>query len=87
MDNAQVDHYIEISREQIDKNNLPLAQLYAKKAIQANSWNNKAWANYDDVTQRLADEGELKDFDTYIEEANEAAAPVAGGGGSKFEGC
>jgi hypothetical protein len=88
MDNAAAEHYINLSREQIDNDNLPLAQVYAKKAVQSNSWSQKSWANYNDIVQRLADEGEIKDFNTFIEEANEAAAAAtAGGGESKFEGC
>ena len=87
MDNIQAEHYITISREEVDKNNLPLAKLYAQKAIQANSWSKKAWANYNDIIQRLADEGEIEDFDTFIEESEAATGPAASDGGSKFEGC
>jgi len=87
MDNVQAEHYIKISREEIDKNNLPLARVYAQKAIQANAWSKKAWANYNDIIQKLADEGEIKEFDTFIEESTDNTAPTAGGSGSKFEGC
>jgi hypothetical protein len=87
MDNIGAKHYITISREEIDKNNLPLAKVYAKKAIQANSWNKEAWANYDDIVQKLADDGEIQPYETFLEKSKANSAPSAGGGGSKFEGC
>jgi hypothetical protein len=87
MDNVKSEHYIEISREQIEEGNLPLAKVYAKKAVKANVWNAKAWANYDDITQRLADEGGIEDFETFIENSEAAKGPAVGGGGAKFEGC
>ena len=86
MDNIKSEHYIKISREQIDADNLPLARVYGQKAIKANPWNAKAWANYDDVAQKLADNGELEEFETFIERSEAASGPAAGGG-SKFEGC
>lgn len=86
MSNIEAERYIKVSREQIDADNLPLAKAYAQKAIKANAWSAKAWANYDDIVQKLADEGELGDFETFIEQS-EAAGPAASTGGSKFEGC
>ena len=80
-------HYVKLSREMVENDNLPLANVYAAKAIQANSWEKAAWANYDDIAQRLADNGDLEDFETFIERSEAAAAPSAGDGGSKFEGC
>lgn len=80
-------HFIKISREAIDNDNLPLAQAYAKKAIQANSWDKLAWANYNDIVQKIADNGDVPDFGTILEESEAANAPTAGAGGSKFEGC
>jgi len=80
-------HYVQLSREMVENDNLPLAKVYAQKAIQANTLEKAAWANYDDVAQRLADNGELQDFDTFIEESEAASAPSAGGGGAQFEGC
>ena len=80
-------HYVKLSREMVESDNLPLAKVYAAKAIQANSWEKAAWANYDDVAQRLADNGELEDFETFIENSQAQEAPSAGDGGSKFEGC
>ena len=87
MDNIQAQHYITLSRQEVDNNNLPLAKLYAQKAIQANAWSKKAWANYNDIIQRLADDGEIQDFDTFIEESTAASGPSADEGESKFEGC
>jgi len=87
MSKAECAHYVKLSREMVDKNNLQLAKVYAKKAIQANPWEKAAWASYDDVVQRLADDGELQDFDTFIEESEAASVPTAGGGANKFEGC
>ncbi len=87
MNKALCAHYVKLSREMVESDNLPLAKVYAQKAIQANNWEKAAWANYDDIAQRLADNGELEDFDTFIEQSQEAAAPSAGDGGSKFEGC
>ncbi len=87
MDEIGAKHYITISREEIDKNNLPLAKVYAKKAIQANTWSKEAWANYDDIVQKLADDGEIQPYETFIEKSKAAIGPSAGGGGNKFEGC
>ena len=87
MDNIKAEHYIKISREQIDADNLPLARVYAQNAIKANAWSAKAWANYDDILQKIADNGEVEDFETFIERSQEASGPAANSGGSKFEGC
>ncbi len=87
MDNIQAEHYITISREQIDADNLPLAKVYAQKAVKANVWSAKAWANYDDIAQRIADNGDIEPFEPFIERSEAASGPAAGGGGSKFEGC
>ena len=86
MDNIKAEHYITISREQIDADNLPLAKVYAQKAVKANAWSAKAWANYDDIIQKIADNGEVEDFETFIERSEAAAQPAASSG-SKFEGC
>jgi len=86
MNKAQCAHYLKLSREQVEKNNLALAKVYAQKAIQANPWEKAAWAGYNDVIQRLADDGDIKDFDTFIEETQSAAVPKASGA-SQFEGC
>ena len=87
MSNVKAEHYIKISREEVEKDNLPLAKVYAQKAVQANSWSKKSWANYDDVAQRIADDGDLGDFETFIEQSEAQSAPSAGDGQSKFEGC
>ncbi len=87
MNKAECAHYVQLSREMVDKNNLQLAKVYAKKAVQANPWEKAAWASYNDVVQRLADDGDIQDFDTFIEESQAASAPAAGGGANKFEGC
>jgi hypothetical protein len=87
MDKTLCAHYVKLSREMVDSDNLPLAKLYAQKAVQANPWEKAAWANYNDVIQRLADNGDIKDFDTFIEESTEASKPAAASGESQFEGC
>ncbi|NOX14874.1 MAG: hypothetical protein GXP61_02390 [Epsilonproteobacteria bacterium] len=79
-------HYVKLSRKMVDGDNLPLAKLYAQKAVQANPWEKAAWANYNDVIQRLADNGDIKDFDTFIEESTAAQKPKADAG-AQFEGC
>ncbi len=86
MDRAECARYLQLSREQVEKNNLPLAKVYAQKAIQANPWDKAAWAGYNDVIQRLADDGDIQDFDTFIEETQSADVPKASGA-SQFEGC
>ena len=86
MNKAQCAHFVKLSREMVEKDNLSLAKVYAMKAIQANPWEKAAWAAYNDVIQRLADNGDIKDFDTFIEETQSAAAPKASSG-SQFEGC
>ena len=66
---------------------MPLAKVYAQKAVKANAWSAKAWANYDDIIQKIADNGEVEEFETFIERSEEASMPSASDGGSKFEGC
>ena len=78
-------HFINLSREQVSKNNLTLARAYAKKAIQADAFNKKAWENYDDIIQRLADEGMIDEFGAKADES-EMSAPKPTGG-AQFEGC
>lgn len=87
MSNIEAERFIVVSREQIDADNLPLAKVYAQKAVKANAWSAKAWANYDDIAQRIADNGDIEAFETFIERSEAASGPSAGGGGSKFEGC
>jgi Tfp pilus assembly protein PilF len=87
MNNIEAEHYIQLSRELIEKDNLPLAKVYAKKAVKSNVWSAKAWANYDDIIQKIADNGEIEEFETFIERSKEASMPSASDGGSKFEGC
>ena len=86
MNKAKCAHYVKLSRAMVDKDNLQLAKVYAKKAVQANPWEKAAWASYNDVVQRLADNGDIQDFDTFVEESKAASAPAAAGA-SKFEGC
>jgi len=94
MDNIQTEHYIAASRDEVNNNNLSLACLYARKAVQANTWSKKAWANYDDVVKRLIAKGGVKDFSAPVattpmaEPVEEAQAPApADDGGGQFEGC
>ena len=82
---AQAEHFVQLSREQVGKNNLTLARAYAKKAIQADAFNKKAWENYDDIIQRLADEGMIDEFGAKADES-EMSAPKPSGG-AQFEGC
>ena len=79
-------HYVKLSRQMVDGDNLPLAKAYAQKAVQANPWEKAAWANYNDVIQKLADNGDIQDFDTFIEESTAAQKPKADAG-AQFEGC
>lgn len=97
MDNIQAEHYIEASRNEVKNNNLSLACLYARKAVQANSWSKKAWANYDDVVKRLINKGKVKDFTAPVATTPIAPPPTAQAqaptptssddSGSQFEGC
>ena len=82
---AQAEHFVNLSREAVAKNNLTLARAYAKKAIQADAYNKKAWESYDDVIQRLADEGMIDEFGAKADES-EVSAPKPTGG-AQFEGC
>jgi hypothetical protein len=86
MDKALCAHYVKLSRTQVDADNLSLAKVYAQKAVQANPWEKAAWANYNDVIQKLADNGDIKDFDTFIEESTAKKTPTAAAG-AQFEGC
>ena len=78
-------HFVNLAREQVAKNNLTLARAYAKKAVQADVFNKKEWENYDDIIQRLADEGMIDEFGAKADES-EVSAPKPSGG-AQFEGC
>lgn len=79
-------HYVKLSREQVVANNLPLAKLYAQKAIQANPWEKSAWADYNDIIQRLANNGNIEDFNTFIQNSAPTQKPTEESG-TQFEGC
>lgn len=85
MNRAEAKRNIEISRVYFDGGNLALAQVYAKKAIQANPWDKKAWANYNSIIQELAYLGAIPEFGAEIQEVE--AGPSAGGAPAQLEGC
>jgi len=88
MDQAACEKFMKLSREAVDNYNLPMAQAYAKKAVQANAWNMLAWANYNDIIQQMADNGEIPEFGTVLEESQAAAqGPNANEGPAQLEGC
>lgn len=87
MDRALCEKYIITSRDFVDKGNLPMAQAYAKKAIQANSWDAKVWANYNDIVLQMAKKGEIPDYGTAIEASQAPSGPSAGGAAPVIEGC
>ncbi len=80
-------HYVEMSRVEIKNGNLNLAKAYAKKALQQNPWEKLAWANYEDIVQKLADEGDIEDFGTILEESKSSDTPKANKEEAQFEGC
>jgi len=63
MNNITSQYYIVASRNAVSNDNLSQACILARKAVQANSWNKEAWANYDDIVKKLIKEGKVKDFD------------------------
>lgn len=87
MNKAEMQKYIDLSREEVNKRNFPLAKVYAQKAIQANAWDKLAWANYDDIIQHIADEGDILDFGTALEKSKAADGPKPAAGAAQFEGC
>lgn len=87
MDKALCEKYMKLSREAVENGNLDLAQAYAKKAIQANSWDMLAWANYNDIIQQMADYGEIPEFGTVVEESQANAGPSPSEGAPQLEGC
>ncbi|MDX1809299.1 MAG: hypothetical protein R3331_07145 [Sulfurospirillaceae bacterium] len=94
MDNIKAEHYINASRVEVQNNNLRLASIYAQKAVQANSWSKKAWANYNDIVKRMVAQGEVEDFNAPVVNTPknttppaQANTPVPDDGGSQFEGC
>lgn len=87
MDQALCEKYINLSREAVEYGNLALAQAYAQKAIQANSWDKLAWANYNDIIQQMADYGDIPQFGTVVEESKSNAGPSPTEGAPQLEGC
>lgn len=87
MDLATCKKFMDLSRKAVDDGNLALAQAYAQKAVQANPWDKLAWANYNDIIQQMADNGDIPEFGTVVEESKASDAPSAGGGASQLEGC
>lgn len=79
--------YVKLSREAVKAYNLPMAQAYAKKAVQANSWDMLAWANYNDIIQKMADNGDIPSFGTVLEESQAEQGPSADAGPAQLEGC
>jgi len=53
MDKNECAKYIELSQEAISENNYYEATLYAKRAIREDSWNKKAWVNYNNVIVKI----------------------------------
>lgn len=84
---VKCEKFINLSREALENENLSLAQAYAKKAIQANAWSKIAWAAYDDVVQRMADNDELSDFGAVVEKSEINNAPKPSSGAVQLEGC
>jgi hypothetical protein len=81
--------YISLARGAVDDGNLLMAKAYAKKALQANSWDKLAWANYEDIVLQMAVEGEIQDFGAVLEES-QAQAQATGDSGEEapqLEGC
>jgi hypothetical protein len=87
MDKVLCEKYINLSREAVQNGNLALAQAYAKKAVQANSWDKLAWANYNDIIQQMADFGDIPQFGTVVEESQSNAGPSPTEGAPQLEGC
>jgi hypothetical protein len=87
MNQALCAKYIKLSRDAVAVDNLPMAQAYAKKAVQANSWEMLAWANYNDIIQRMANYGEIPDFGTVLEESKADQGPSSNAGPVQLEGC
>lgn len=93
MDNIQAEHYISVSRTEVQNSNLNLAIIYAQKAVQANSWSKKAWANYNDIIKKMVAQGGVQDFTAPVMKTPatpppaQANTPAPKEGGSQFEGC
>jgi len=87
MDQTSCEKYINLSRDAVKIRNLPLAQAYAKKAIQANTWDKLAWANYNDIIQQIADNGDVPSFGTVVEQSKKDEGPSAKNGPVQLEGC
>lgn len=84
---AQCEKFIELSRKALEDDNLPLALAYAKKAVQSDTWNKFAWANYNDIVQQMADNGDIEEYGTFVEESKANDAPSADEGPVQLEGC
>lgn len=87
MDQALCAKFMKLSRDSVTADNLPLALAYAQKAIQANSWDKLAWANYNDIVQKMADNGDIPDFGAVVESSKAQQGPKAGAGAAQLEGC
>lgn len=87
MNQALCAKYIKLSRDAVENDNLPMAQAYAKKAVQANTWEMLAWANYNDIIQQMADNGDIPDFGTVLEESQADQGPSSDEGPPQLEGC
>lgn len=87
MDQALCEKFVKLTRDSVSTGNLPLARSYAQKAIQANSWDKLAWANYNDIIQRMADNGDIPDFGAVVETSKAEQGPKPGGGAVQLEGC
>lgn len=86
MDKTLCAHFVKLSKDMVSKDNLSLAKVYAQKVIQANPWEKSAWANYNDVIQKLTGNKKIKDFDASVVEPAESLAPKLAPG-EQYEGC
>ncbi len=84
--------YLQMASKALESNNLPLAKLFARKAVQADVYNMTAWKTYDSIIVKMS-HGNVSEVNSMPvskpkkPSVPKAETPQAPSGGGAFEGC
>ena len=84
--------YLLMASKAAKNNNLSLAKLFARKAVQADVFNMTAWKTYDSILIKMShrNPAQVSTFNVSKPKkpaAPKASVPAAPSGGGAFEGC
>jgi len=84
--------YLQMASKAAKNNNLSLAKLFARKAVQADVFNITAWKTYDSILIKISHGNPAQVNTLNVSKPKkpatpEASVPAAPSGGGAFEGC